>query len=204
MPRREIDVNPISHITADAIGSPGKRVFYIQAWSKDQPEPFTVILEKIQLQAIVINVENFIINLERSKPNLVPATATHIQDKMQITPPVDPLFRIGEFKLGYDEKTDLLIFALYEIQPEESPVEEASVLRLWCSRSQVRSMAHWSQEVISQGRPICPQCSQPMEPEGHFCPKSGVSSLRNSGWAPRPRRERIAQGVRAMLSGSCM
>ena len=171
MPRIQIDVNPVSHITADAIGSPGKRVFYIQAWNKDQPKPFTVILEKIQLQAIIINVENFIINLERSKPNLVPATASYDQEKMPITPPVNPLFRIGEFKLGYDEKTDLLIFAVYEIQTEDSSVEEASVLQLWCSRSQVRNMAHWSQEVISRGRPICPQCNQPIEPEGHFCPK---------------------------------
>lgn len=171
MPRIDIDVNPVSHITADAIGAPGNRVFYIQAWNKDQPQPFTVILEKIQLQAITINVENFIINLEQKNPNLVPAAAAYDRDKMQITPPVDPLFRIGEFKLGYDEQTDLLVFAFYEIQAEGSPLEDASILRLWCSRALARSMVHWSQEVISRGRPICPQCGEPMEPEGHFCPK---------------------------------
>ena len=171
MPRIDIDVNPVSHITADAIGAPGNRVFYIQAWNKDQPQPFTVILEKIQLQAITINVENFIINLEQKNPNLVPAAAAYDRDKMQITPPVDPLGRIGEFKLGYDEQTDLLVFAFYEIQAEGVPLEDASVLRLWCSRALARSMVHWSQEVISRGRPICPQCGEPMEPEGHFCPK---------------------------------
>ena len=32
MPRFEIDVDPVDHITADAIGKPGQRVFYIQAW----------------------------------------------------------------------------------------------------------------------------------------------------------------------------
>ena len=32
MPRFEIDVDPLDHITADAIGPPGQRVFYIQAW----------------------------------------------------------------------------------------------------------------------------------------------------------------------------
>jgi hypothetical protein len=25
--------------------------------------------------------------------------------------------------------------------------------------------------VVSLGRPICPQCGQTEEPEGHFCPK---------------------------------
>jgi len=32
MPRFEIDVDPCDHITADAIGKPGQRVFYIQAF----------------------------------------------------------------------------------------------------------------------------------------------------------------------------
>ena len=32
MPRFELDLNPVSHITSDAIGQPGQRVFYLQAW----------------------------------------------------------------------------------------------------------------------------------------------------------------------------
>jgi uncharacterized repeat protein (TIGR03847 family) len=49
--------------------------------------------------------------------------------------------------------------------------EEAAVVRFWCTRLQIRRLADWSREVINRGRPICPQCGQPMEPEGHFCPK---------------------------------
>ena len=30
MPRSELDLNPVQHITSDAIGQPGQRVFYIQ------------------------------------------------------------------------------------------------------------------------------------------------------------------------------
>ena len=32
MPSTEIDVDPCDHITSDAIGKPGQRVFYIQAF----------------------------------------------------------------------------------------------------------------------------------------------------------------------------
>ena len=32
MPRFDIDVDPCDHITADAIGKPGQRVFYLQAY----------------------------------------------------------------------------------------------------------------------------------------------------------------------------
>ena len=171
MPRFEIDVNPVNHITTDAIGPPGQRVFYIQAWNTDLPHLSTLIIEKIQLQGIIISVENLIIDLEKNNPDLVPAKAEYDQEKMAITPPVDPLFRVGEFKLGYDDQSDLLILAFYEIQLEDSSQDEASYIRFWCTRSQVRSMTHWSLEVINRGRPICPQCGQPMDPEGHFCPK---------------------------------
>ncbi len=30
MPHINLDLNPISHITVDAIGEPGERVFYLQ------------------------------------------------------------------------------------------------------------------------------------------------------------------------------
>jgi hypothetical protein len=45
------------------------------------------------------------------------------------------------------------------------------VVRFWASRAQIRMLARWGVEVVSRGRPICPQCGQPEEPEGYFCPK---------------------------------
>ena len=58
MPRFEIDVDPCDHITADAIGKPGQRVFYIQAF-QDQ-RTITVIIEKAQLNSMAIGVERVI------------------------------------------------------------------------------------------------------------------------------------------------
>jgi uncharacterized repeat protein (TIGR03847 family) len=90
---------------------------------------------------------------------------------MRITPPVDPLFRAGEMGLGYDVDHDCIVILVREIVMEDGDPEEAAVVRFWCTRLQTRCLADWSREVISRGRPICPQCGQPMEPEGHFCPK---------------------------------
>jgi uncharacterized repeat protein (TIGR03847 family) len=58
-----------------------------------------------------------------------------------------------------------------ELLPEDQDPEQASSIRFWCTRSQLRAMCHWGMEVASRGRPSCPQCGQPMDPEGHFCPK---------------------------------
>jgi uncharacterized repeat protein (TIGR03847 family) len=169
MPRFEIDVDPVDHITADAIGKPGQRVFYIQAW-QDQ-RTITVLIEKFQLQSLSVGVEQFLAEVIRQAPELEDVPGDFIEDQMRINPPVDPLFRVGEIGLGYDKDRDLVVLFVKEILTEEDDPETAAVIRFWASRTQVRMLARWGVEVISRGRPVCPQCGQPMEPEGHFCPK---------------------------------
>jgi uncharacterized repeat protein (TIGR03847 family) len=99
------------------------------------------------------------------------ASGNYDEEKMRISPPVEPLFRVGEIGLGYDQTRDLVVLSVRELLTEESEPDSAAVIRFWCTRDQVRMMARWGAEVIQRGRPICPQCGAPMEPEGHFCPK---------------------------------
>lgn len=169
MPPTEIDLQPVSHVTTDAIGDPGKRVFYIQGWQGERT--ITVIVEKIQIQSLAVGLEQFLAELAEKFPDLEEASADFVEEKMHINPPVDPLFRVGELGLGYDSETDLVILVMRELLPEEEDPAGASVARFWCTRSQIRAMCHWGMEVASRGRPTCPQCGQPMDPEGHFCPK---------------------------------
>lgn len=171
MPRFELDLNPVQHVTADAIGQPGQRVFYLQGWREADPQPVTVIVEKIQLQSLATSLEQMLEEIARQKPDLPAALPDYDEEKMHIIPPVDPLFRAGEMGLGYDADHDQIVILLREIVAEGDDPQEASVVRFWATRAQARRLAAWGQEVISRGRPLCPQCGQPMEPEGHFCPK---------------------------------
>ena len=171
MPRSEFDLNPVQHITTDAIGKPGQRVFYLQGWRETDIQPVTVIIEKVQLQTLATGLEEMLAEIARQNPTLTETSAEYNEDKMRITPPVDPLFRAGEMGLGYDADHDQIVILVREIVMEDADPEDASVVRFWCSRQQARWLAVWSTEVVNRGRPICPQCGQPMEPEGHFCPK---------------------------------
>jgi uncharacterized repeat protein (TIGR03847 family) len=171
MPRSEQDLNPVQHITADAIGKPGQRVFYLQAWRETDIQPVTVIIEKIQLQTLANGLEQMLVEIAKQNPGLSRSSGEYDEDKMHINPPVDPLFRAGEMGLGYDAEQDLVVILAREIVMEGGDPDEASVVRFWCSRQQADWLAGWSEEVVNRGRPICPQCGQPMEPEGHFCPK---------------------------------
>jgi uncharacterized repeat protein (TIGR03847 family) len=180
----EIDLQPVSHITTDAIGQPGKRVFYIQAWQGTRT--ITVIVEKIQVQSLAVGLEQFLAELQQRYPELPEASGDYDEERMRIRPPVDPLFRVGELGLGYDSDNDQIVLVAREAVIEEGEVEEPEaeepeaegetaeegrVVRFWCTRAQLRAMCHWGMEVASRGRPICPQCGEPMDPEGHFCPK---------------------------------
>jgi uncharacterized repeat protein (TIGR03847 family) len=169
MPANEIDIHPVTHITTDAIGAPGKRVFYIQGWQNERT--ITLIIEKIQIQSLAIGFEQFLTEIHTKFPDLGEESGEYTEDKMHIHPPVDPLFRVGEVGLGYDAENDLVVLVARELLPEEQTQEEASVVRFWCTRSQLQAMCRWGLEVVAHGRPLCPQCGQPMDPEGHFCPK---------------------------------
>jgi uncharacterized repeat protein (TIGR03847 family) len=178
MPYQEIEIDPVTHITVDAIGKPGQRVFYIQA--RQDERFFTLLMEKIQIQTLAIGVDQFLLEVKEKNPDLSEASPDYEEDTMHILPPVDPLFRVGEVGLAYDTNRDRMILVLHEIQMgeiepektgEEHPEEQGTVMRFWCTRSQLLAMCRWGLVVASRGRPLCPQCGEPMEPEGHFCPK---------------------------------
>jgi len=169
MPANEIVLDPVTHITFDAVGKPGQRTFYIQAWKEEKI--VTLLIEKVQIQSLALGVEQFLDELNKKFPQLPPAFANFDESKMHIQPPVDPLFRIGEFELGYDGQRDRIKLLAREILTEEMTREDARTVSFWCTRSQLRILVHWGLELTDRGRPICPQCGQPMDPEGHFCPK---------------------------------
>jgi uncharacterized repeat protein (TIGR03847 family) len=53
---------------------------------------------------------------------------------------------------------------------EGSPGLQPGRVRLWASREQMLSLARHGAQVCAAGRPLCPLCRNPMDPEGHQCP----------------------------------
>lgn len=167
----ELDYDPIERLTVDAIGKPGKRVFYLQAVSSG--ETLTLLIEKMQVTTLAVGIDKFLTEVAERFPQFPPSMGNYIEDEMRISPPVDPLFRVGEISIMFDPERDMTGLVVTEVnigqeQTEDQPLRS---VRLWCSRSQLKALAQWGLQVASQGRQICPQCGEPMEPGGHFCPK---------------------------------
>ena len=44
-------------------------------------------------------------------------------------------------------------------------------LRVFLSLAEARDFAKHAEQVVAAGRPPCPLCSNPLDPEGHICPR---------------------------------
>jgi uncharacterized repeat protein (TIGR03847 family) len=45
-------------------------------------------------------------------------------------------------------------------------------LRVTLTREQVAGFVHQATDLVAAGRPPCPLCNRPMDPEGHICIKT--------------------------------
>jgi uncharacterized repeat protein (TIGR03847 family) len=84
--------------------------------------------------------------------------------------PVEPAFVVGQIGLGYDQEQDLVVLVVQEIQIDEE--QDIATVRFWATRPQMEAMSEHTMQVVNQGRPICPLCNSPINPDGHFCPQS--------------------------------
>lgn len=165
----EFDLSPVTHLTADAIGKPGERTFFLQARKNERI--VTLLIEKVQLQGIMDGVDEFFKMISKHHPGLASVAGSYIDTEMHLQAPVKPSFRIGDIGVTFDADRDMVCLVLRELDLENPEQKGERIARWWCTRDQWLALARWSREVINRGRPICPQCLQPMDPSGHFCPK---------------------------------
>ncbi len=97
-------------------------------------------------------------------------------DGDDIDEPVDPVALLVEVvaELADDEE-----LAGAQLDDDIDVDESADVLRVLLSGAAARAFARRAQSVVAAGRPACPFCALPLDPEGHVCP-------RQNGYRRRP------------------
>jgi uncharacterized repeat protein (TIGR03847 family) len=159
-----IELNPVSHITIGTEGEPGQRVFYLQG-SKGA-DLVSLILEKQQAAMLASSLDSLLEEVDKriaQEPENDP-----VWSDLRLRQPLDPLFRVGNMGLGYNEELNRIVIVAYELVEEG---EDASVVSFWATRGQALSLARHAHGVVQAGRPICGNCGEPIDPQGHFCPK---------------------------------
>lgn len=167
------DFQQVSHIVADAVGQPGQRTFFLQA--QDGQQTATLIMEKQQVAALAASILQLLEELEERNPDLAPPESS--DEVLTLREPLNPAFRVGQMGLGYDEGQDMMVLvaqALVVDEDEESEAsnEEVPRARFFATRTQMRALSEHALDAVASGRPECPLCGRPIDPSGHFCPRT--------------------------------
>ncbi|MCS7087214.1 MAG: DUF3090 family protein [Thermoflexales bacterium] len=170
MPSRLIELNPVSRITVGAIGEPGRRTFYLQA--RRGPMLLTLVCEKDQVSELCIALQALLEELREKYPQ--GAKFRPLEESMELEQPFTPQFRIGRMGLVYDERRDLIGLIVTELLPPDVDPAEATTVRFFFTRAQADALSRHGLEVVARGRPRCPLCGRPINPDGSldgFCPR---------------------------------
>jgi uncharacterized repeat protein (TIGR03847 family) len=171
-----IEFDPVDLIAIGALGKPGQRVFMIQAVKEGAR--LCVVLEKQQVALLAAEAEEFLDRVQAEdaepEPALDPASDALCGQVVE----AEPLFRVRLIGIGYDRDRRLVLLELREQADEDNeghPIDreevDGHIARVYATRAQVRAMIRHANTSVESGRPACPLCELPMDPDGHFCPR---------------------------------
>ncbi|HEX3731708.1 MAG TPA: DUF3090 family protein [Mycobacteriales bacterium] len=160
------------------VGQPGEREFYLQA--VEQQRVVSVGLEKVQVALLAQRLGELLDEAGKRLGADIPADVTDLVDTDPMVSPVDAEFRVGTLGLVWDSANQAVVVEALAVDEEEVPEEERDLLRVHLTPAQAKAFIQRAAQVVMAGRPPCPLCGQPLEPDGHICP-------RRNGYRPRGR-----------------
>ncbi len=168
----DIELSAPGHITADFVGEPGQRTFYLQA--EEEAQVVSLLVEKDQVSALAEVLVRLLAEVGSE-----PAAIWDIED-MRLREPVVPRWRAGAISVGLEPQLGRFLIELREFVPEDEPRQPEEV-RVWLTEEQAQVLAAHATWAVEQGRPQCRLCGQPLEPDSrHVCPRgNGDARARN-------------------------
>jgi uncharacterized repeat protein (TIGR03847 family) len=170
--------DPPDRFVAGTVGQPGDRTFYLQAAGAGRT--VSVALEKVQVQVLAERLEELLEEVRRRGVGEVPAVVpVELEDTAPLDAPVEEEFRVGTMGLAWDgDDGRVVVEALAPSDDEQAEVEPLSesdegpdALRVRITAVAARAFVKRAQRVVAAGRPPCPLCALPLDPEGHVCPR---------------------------------
>jgi uncharacterized repeat protein (TIGR03847 family) len=154
MPQTEIELDPVDFLTVGTVGPKGRRLFHLQG-GKDE-HVVTLVLEKEQARALADAIEELLNDLNQKYPDRLEKDVNFSRLNMSLRDPLEPLFRIAQMGLGYDEERNLVVLIARELvvveEEQEAETVEPQSVRMWATREQMRALSEHTHQVVKQGR----------------------------------------------------
>jgi uncharacterized repeat protein (TIGR03847 family) len=140
-----------------AEGPPGKRVFFLAGGSDGE-----VVYLRCEKQQVAALGEYLLALLEDLSPDVEPA-----EGHGRVTAlPFD--WDVGSIGVKYDEPEERIVVVLEELSAEGG---KPATARFCFTLAQAAAFARFALDLVAQGRPDCGFCGQPIDAEGHVCPR---------------------------------
>ena len=172
---------PPERFVAGTVGPPGQRTFFLQA--RAGTRLVSVALEKQQVQALAERVDELLDEVMSSQPGdaIIPAVAPlGLEDSDPLEQPIEEEFRAGTMTLSWDPTDERVVIEVFPyteaavITPdqldedfEEPEPDEVFLVRI--PAGPARAFVKRAEQVLEAGRPTCPFCGNPIDPDGHLC-----------------------------------
>lgn len=166
-------------VVIGTIGVPGARTFYLQV--RVGRQIVSIALEKQQSALLAEGIDEILdqlITIEGNPFSVPTGTPIELVDNDQLEA-VQEQFRTGAMSLGWDPTTAQVVVEAFPITSGDAGDEAASLdqegsdvpemLRVRMPVGTARAFAKRTREVVEAGRPMCPLCGYPVDPDGHIC-----------------------------------
>lgn len=196
MPRRRFIFDPPDRFVAGTVGVPGQRTFLLQA--REGRRIVSVMLEKAQVAVLADRLGQLLNELEEAGLQIdapraaqagsgaaarrgEPGPAAAPAAPGTLDEPLNEAFRAAALTLVWDAGAQrILIEARSEAAESDEELAELlddgaeegpDLFRVRLEPGDARRFADDAMAVVNAGRPPCPLCGQPLDPQGHICPR---------------------------------
>ncbi len=175
---------------AGTVGQPGERAFFLQA--REGNRITSVGLEKQQVSVLAEHLDRVLDEVRRRSgtPADVPPPSSAPSDTQPLDAPISEEFRVGTMTIAWDPTIDRIVIELFSnvegedeagedlpdpattAEDAESAIDADEVFVVKITASYARDFVARAQALVQAGRPACPFCLQPLDPDGHICPRA--------------------------------
>ncbi len=187
---------------AGTVGEPGQRTFFLQAREGPRVTSVALEKQQVSVLAERVDLLLDEALRRSGGDPMIPAVApVGVGDQDPLDLPIVEEFRVGTITLSWDNDEGRVIIEMFPVTDEavvmeafessdeglqeepaleelgdgdevEIEVEASEVLIVKLEPAYARAFVRRAQSVVSAGRPPCQFCGNPMDPDGHLCPRA--------------------------------
>ena len=174
--------DPPERFVTGTVGPPGQRTFFLQARTGNRVT--SVSLEKQQVAVLAERIDQLLdeVMANATGGSVIPAVAPlGLDDSAPLEQPIEEEFRAGTMTLSWDPDDERVVIEVFPFNEaavvtpdqlddedlQEPEPEEVFLVRI--DAGSARAFVKRAEQVIDAGRPTCPFCGNPIDPDGHLC-----------------------------------